>query len=476
MIEFNKNPSPTIKEKLAFILNEINTNVEMFQKTQMENLVRSIQENSSIYEVKVGIKNFNLFPKKLLKTRLVNTLSIPKSDNYNINVDIENNMIVLQDKKFEENLIVFADLTHNGIQSINFYNSLMNTVKPYSIFVEQEPFEIYQQNKLNSEKYSFMEYKEKFFHLQEFKNYLNENKSDRNYILKGQDLIYNYKKEIMEIESIIYGALSKNIQVNLFDLNHHEYLNTLIYNTKCQSDFFSNENKNVISILNNLEISAWINLQLLKGCKNCTSFLSRNELDWNPLSLEFVVNKNNLPNTELPLLLKTKKIYRKIEENKNKKYIIFSSDTLNLTKKFIEFSNKNSIEKIEGEKLIEDFYKEFIREFSLSPKTLNLEKYFDIITSGLLLKEKFHIYSKNPPIKIKTTEETDFIEFYKKNFLKNFDAFFNLELADELNFEEDKENNEGFVLNKNEKSFIKYNDCSPYNYFQSLKEIRKNML
>jgi len=60
--------------------------------------------------------------------------------------------------------------------------------------------------------------------------------------------------------------------------------------------------------------------------------------------------------------------------------------------------------------------------------------------------------------------------------LKNFDAFFNLELADELNFEEDKENNEGFVLNKNEKSFIKYNDCSPYNYFQSLKEIRKNML
>ena len=476
LIEYYKNPSPTIKEKLSYILNEINGNVEMFQKSQLENLVKSIQENSNIYEIKSGIKNFNLFPKKLIKSRLVNTFSMPKSDDYNINIDIENNIIVLQDKKLEDNLIVFAELTHSGVQSINFYNSLINTVKPNLIFLEQEPFEIHKTSQSNSERQSFSEYQDKFSHLQEFKNYLKDNKSDRNYTIKGSDFVYNDKKELMEIESIIYGALTKKVKVNLFDLNHEEYLNTLfnnqIINNKENIDFFNEDNKRVISILNNIEISAWINLQLIKGCKNCTSFLSRNEIEWNPLSLEYVVNKRNMPNYESSLLLKTKKIFNKIKDNKNQKYIIFSSDTLNIAKKFIEFSNKNSKEKDYAETFFHSFNQNYTKEFSFKN---NDEKYYDIITCSMLMKEKYYIYSFNPPFKIKANGETEFLKEYKKHFLKNFDLFYNLNQIEELNLENEEENNENF-LNTNEKPLLKQKDCSPYNYIQSLKNIRESMI
>lgn len=468
----------------------------MFQKQQMENLVKDIQENSNIYEIKTGVKNFNLFPKKLIKTKLINTLSIPKSDDYNINVDVENNMIVLQDKKLEDNLIVFAELTHNGSQSVNFYNSLMNTVKPILVFLEQEPFEIYQEtnsmDNTSDSKIKFIEYKDKFSHIQEFRNYLKDNKSDRNYILKSSDYIYNEKKEIMEIESIIYNALNKNIKINLFDLNHQEYLNTLLHkneddNNYYKKNFFNLENKKVISILNNLEISAWINLQTIKGCKNCTSFLTRNEIDWNPLSLEFVVNKKNLPNYKEALYLKSKKIFDKISEKKDQKYIIFSTESLNLVKNYIEFSNKNSKIRENADLFFNNFKRKFIREFSLNfenstnkenkledNEEINLDDYFDILSCSLIMKEKFHVYSKHPPFKIKKSEQSDFIKMYKQNFTKNFDIFFNLESTDISEF--DNEDKNELILDKNEKTMLKFNDCSPYIFYQNLKNIRENML
>jgi len=465
-----------MKEKLGFLLNEINGNVEMFQKSQMENLVKSIQENSNIYEIKTGIKNFNLFPKKSIKTRLVKSLNIPKSDDYNINVDIENNMIVLQDKRLEDNLLVFAELTHSGAQSINFYNSLINTVKPNLILLEQEPFEIYQASKFHDEKLTFVGYKEKFSDLSEFKNFLKDNKSDRNYSIKGTDYVLNDKKEIMEIESIIYGALSKNINVNLIDLNNQEYLNTIINNNfddnKEKNVFFNEDNKKIIAILNNLEISAWINIQLIKGCKNCTPFLGRKEIDWNPLSLEHVVSKRNMPNYESSLIIKTKKIFNKIKENKNQKYIIFSSDSLNITKKFIHFSNKNSKERDDADVFIKSFNKNYIKEFSFPN---NEREDLEVITCSLLLKDKYYVYSSNPPFNIRSNDQNEFMKEYKKYFLKNFDLFYNFDNLESLNFEIDSQENDN-ILNKSEQTLIKIKECCPQNYFESLKKIRKSMI
>ena len=436
------------------MLNEINNNVEMFQKSQLENLVKNIQDNGSLYEIKLGIKNFNLFPKKLIKSRLVNTLKIPKSETYNINVDIENNMIVLQDKKFDDNLIVFCELTHQGVQSVNFYNSLINTVKPNLILLEQEPYENYKSTENSLE---FDSYIEDFSDINEFRNFLKENKCDRNYSLKGTDNIYNNKKELMEIESILYCALNKKVKVTLFDLNHHEYLNSLI---SCKENFFSEENKKSISILNNLEISAWVNSQFGKGCKNCTSFLSRSEMEWNPLSLEYIIDKKNLPNYGMGVFLKAKKIYNKIKENNKKKIIIFSSDSLTLVNKFLDFSNDPDI----LEKSKEFNFEDYKREFNL--KNLNNEIMMDNLTSGMLLKEKINIYSNNPPFYYEKNNE-DFKKLYKENFLKNFEIFYDFGDSESLKFDSDE--------SEGNKGLMKYKDCSPYNFFSSLKEIKNTM-
>lgn len=458
----------------------------MFQKSQMENLVKAIQDNPSVYEIKMSIKNFNLFPKKLIKSRLVNTLKLPKSEHYNINVDIENNMIVLQDKKLDENLIVFSELTHSGSQSINFYNSLINTVKPNLVFLEQEPYEnfdSYDGDKENAQ-LKFKSYIDDFYHLQEFKNFLKNNNCDRNYTLKGLDSIYNGNKELMEIESIIYGTLSKGIKISLFDLTQEEYLNTLLlFNAENNIEFFNEENKKIISILNNLEISAWINLQILKGCKNCSSFLTRSEIDWSPLSLEYIVNKKNLPNYNNTLLLQAKKIFSKIKETRNHKYIIFSSDSLNLASKFLEYSN-NYIKSsqtfgAENDHFFTKFAESYKKDFSYNEE--NKAAMLNTITCGLLLKEKYNVFCNSPPFIVPKQFESEFIKEYKKEFLKNFDLFYNFENSDQINFDNnensihEQQRNDIHGLVKNQK-LLRAKDCLPFNYIQHLKAIRSRML
>lgn len=423
---YTDSPTAKTKEVLTKTIRIMNDNPEMFKKHDLESVVKTLSD-AKFYQIKGEIsKNLNFF-KKSPKSKIISSIGWEGKDlvnkKFGVNVDIENNLIVLTDKFNENRHIIFVELGHNGLSSINLYQSLIKNMNPSTILIDQEPYQMVTQevNKgvINSEVTSF----DKFDDFNFFKSFLKEHE------IKGLGLNLQIKNANVfsdnipsEVESLIYHSLV-NTQIShskkkavLFDLPYSTFIKSFIhYSMEMKINNSSlNEIKNKISVVNLLEIIHWLTVQEALGCKNCASFFNRSEVNWSPLHLEFLIDKNSLPNAPFIRHFKNKKISDCITNtNKTDSVMIFGSNILDLAENFINYSHT-------AEEKEKDFQYDFDDCFQNSD--LNNEN-LELISLGLHLKEKYKNFLINPPLKMKNIDEKN-LKILRTNYINDFQELY----------------------------------------------------
>lgn len=465
----------------------MNASPEVFKKQHLEQILDQIlnlntkQQYSEIVQMmKTGKINFMKNEKssskssKLERSKLNNLLNL-KSKNYQINLDVENNLIVLLDKeKEDEKQIIFVELTHQGLNSLNLYSTLIKNLDPDYILIDQEPYynnfsnisdEIID-NKSNNNSKSQQIQKHVFFNdIKKFKDLLRDNFTSinsKNYLTFKGPLAFNLKdKSYLEVESLINIALTDNKMVELIDLDYKEYIKSFLY-----YDNFINKHQTFkfehLEILNVLEISSWLSLQESIGCKKCASFFNKKSIDLEPLNIEYLFDKKQLPNYEYIISKKVNRITEII--NKNNKVMIFGSDILNLFKNFlnkediVNNSNNNNMHlKLEEE--INSFNN--INEANHNIKFKNTEilngDYLNKLTQALLTKEYSKKFINFPPFEIKED-----VHEYRKTMIKNINKLYGLDFNEINTFIENEFNN----YDKDT------SNCEPLNYIKYLNNFK----
>lgn len=417
------------KEILLKCINIMNETPEFFKKNHLEDAIQIIS-SKQYADIKSSVKGINLFKKKPAKVEQKNILSALDltSKKYNINVDVENNLIVLVDKEIEEKHIVFCELTHKGMESLNLYYSLINSMEPDLVLVEQEPYQISKVITKGDILSTEVNEYSSFENLNKFKEFIKE--YNRYYTFK-KDYVYDLSRSnYCEVESIVYNSLRKNKKIFLLDMPFSKYTKSFVKSFDSYK-YNKEEFKQIASVLNINDIITWVAVQENIGCKKCASFLNKKAIDWSPYHLEFIM-KDYLPNYKYILDYKTHKINDKIKSTK-KNVMVFSSNINDLCKGVLQTDNLEHISK-EDER----------EEINFTSDDL------DLITLALNLKENYHKYITNPPFELHNVKQEDF-KRYQKAFKNNIEQLYCLNST--LNIEDENSN------------------CESVKYFATLNEI-----
>jgi hypothetical protein len=423
----------------------------MFKSLDLERTVKLLSDNK-FYEIKSEIKRLNFF-KKIPKQKINTTIGFINSNQYRVNIDIENNLIVLTDKFNADRTITLVELTHSGTKSTTLYNSLIKSMNPELVLIEQEPY-------INNIDNIYTKI-DIFDNLNNYKEFLLSTKLQ--YEISSNVVMDKYKM-VLEVESIILNALQSSValgsvkkQVRLYDVPNHNFFKSFLHFYKESSKDDLNMIKQRIQCLNIMEIYNWLKFQEAVGCRNCASFLNKAEVSWYPLSLEFLINKNTLPNADYINQYKQNRINQSLEENKNN-VIIFAQDIIKICEQILNKENNK-------ENILE--FDDYINNTDL--KT-DLEK--EKLSLALHLKENYKSYYTNLPFKV-NKDVANLEHFFKKDyeFFNKLDNFG--DLIDEIN----NTNSSEETLTKNEKNFINRKNnlktmntkgCEPFNYLKQL--------
>ncbi len=131
-------------DNLSKILDIMNSNSELFSKNELENTIKVLSEPEFSEIKKFYKKPINLFKKKSHKLEINNLCSaydLHDTNKFNINIDVEHSVYALNEKD-SERVITFVEMTHLGKSSVDYYNSLIKSVNPSVIFLEQEPVQV----------------------------------------------------------------------------------------------------------------------------------------------------------------------------------------------------------------------------------------------------------------------------------------------------------------------------------------------
>ena len=427
---YSQNPDGKNKRIILKILNIMNTNTEMFKQADLQEAIK-ILSHPKFYDLKseVGV-GLNFF-KKSPKSKIIQTMSMQHDkEKFDMNIDVENNLIVFTDKLNEKRHITFVELTHEGLKSLNLYHSLLKNMDPSTILIEQEP---YQKNKYeisNTISNDIIKH-DNFGSLPLFKDFMKNHNTDMSF---QKDHVINRKtKQYCEVESIIYQALSdkgnfihQNNKKNviLFDVPFHNFVQSFSHflDEKSYQDYKDN-----FTLINLSEIINWLSLQESLGCKSCASFLNKNETLHKPLSLEFSVDKRFLPNHQFVLNYKINKIIKHVfVENKgsiiNKQgAIIFASNIKELAQAFKEKIYHSDVDDADACIKENEFeFDDYITNNNFNPKNLSL---------SLLVKDNYQKYYTEPPLKLKNISKENF-ELFQNQFINDYSDLFGVQSYD----------------------------------------------
>jgi hypothetical protein len=418
------NPSQQYKDILVKVVNIMNDYPELFKHDQLEQVVKTFSSKDFL-DIKASLKkNINLFKKKTSKIEQNNILQLLdlNSNKYKISVDVVNQFIVLIDKKHYDKHIIFVELSHCGMESLNLYSSLVKSMNPKYVLVDYEPYTISKGFKDNGKINTNLTEYTRFKDAKEFKDILKL--FNNSFTVKTNNIYDLATKQYLEVESIIYSSLLDKREVILFDNSYNTYVKSFVDSLDKASfgDYL-----NYISTFNILEIVSWIATQEKVGCKNCASFLNRKSINWTPNHPEFLF-KSSLPNSNLLLQQKANAIRETIKNSKiEDNIVIFTTKARELagaTINFIEGDESGSRQNDESGSRQNDEIEFNLRD--QDPKTVAL---------ALLLKQSNvnNMYFNNPPIRLKNVEADDFKRYqvdykelfekiYFNNLAKDFDV------------------------------------------------------
>jgi hypothetical protein len=455
----------------------MNESPEMFKKSDLERTVKLLSDNK-YYQIKSEIsKGLNFF-KKVSKGKLNTTMELDSklSNKYNSNVDIENNLIVLTDKFNENRNIIFVELTHSGQSSLNLYQTLIKTMNPGLVLIEQEPY-VEGSNKFDN-----------FQDLNNFKKFIKDF-SESNLEIKNNHVINNSVDALSEVESIILNSLTPSgmssnskKKVVLFDVPYHNYFKSFLHFSKLDPKLNSQDKlisiRDKLTCLNLFEINNWLSNQETLGCKTCASFFNKREVNWYPLHLEFLVNKNTLPNSSYVRNFKINKIFNSIKEEKEN-VLIFASNTKQLCYDFLQYTENS---KSDNQFEFDDYF---------DSKELNSDYNSEILSLAFLLKENFKKFYKSPPIKVNCTDlsllknkmANDFEHIYLINneleVLSSELSKFSKEESSSDEISSNQIKRKSFIIGKNStarSSGDKLKSCEPNNFINTTLEYKNIFL
>ncbi len=468
------NPTRENKEIVLKIIKLMNESPEMFKKSDLEKAV-NILSNNKFYEIKSEIpKGLNFF-KKVSKGKLNVTMELDTklSNKYSSNVDVENNLIVLTDKFNENRNIIFVELTHGGQSSLNLYQTLIKTMNPSLVLVEQEPYVE------KSIKY------DNFHDLNDFKQFIKDF-SGSNLEIKNNQVFKNSVDALCEVESIILNSLTPSSmscnkkKVVLFDVPYHNFFKSFLHFSRLDpnlnTQYKLNSIRDKLTCLNLFEINNWLNTQEILGCKKCASFFNKKEVNWYPLHLEFLVNKNKLPNSSYIRTYKINKIFKHISEEKEN-VLIFSSNSKQLCYDFLEFNDDKSL-----------YNSQLEFDDNFDYKELNSDYDSEVLSLAFLLKENFNNFVKCYPIKSNTLDlnllkikmTRDFEHVYlHNNEMQILSKELQQLMQDEISTDQNSLNQINRKYFKTSKNFTndsstnKIKSCEPYNLIKSILDYKK---
>lgn len=233
---------------------------------------------------------------------------------------------------------------------------------------------------------------------------------------KGMQNNLNKKGEyiLCENESIINNLINhspSNLKKILFnDVDIDEYISSFVSGEyKIEEQFL----RELVILLNELELTQWILLQERIGCRQCASYFNKQLIEWQPLSSEFLIDKTILNNYEYITNKQIKNVISEYKDKSNENIVVFSNDPITLCRGFLQEVEKNNSENNTDEKIPLNFYKE------------NLGK----LAFPLIFKENFNNYFFDLPFEINldkvSSVESLFHSYYKTardiSILKNTD-------------------------------------------------------
>jgi hypothetical protein len=164
---------------------------------------------------------------------------------------------------------------------------------------------------------------------------------------KGMQNNINKKGEyfLTENESIINNLIKNspsNLRKILFnDVDIGEYIcsfNSGEY--KIEEPYL----RELVILLNELELTQWLLLQERIGCRICASYFNKQLINWQPLNTEFLIDKTILNNYEYITRKQIKNVISEYRDKKNGNIVVFSNEPVTLCKGFLQEVDKSDSE------------------------------------------------------------------------------------------------------------------------------------
>lgn len=353
---------------LSKYLNFISTYPDYFKKNQIEEITKIInsesikslvtpdvisgilsRHNSSLKSKKI---TFNVKKSKsIIKNDLIhNCLKVNKFLFNYIRYDSENVCLqfgnekqnksqnLSEDDNFDvskfQNLITFCELDDIQTNDIMYFQSLINSINPNVVLINNEPFVSFNNNSFKSTNTSALEERKYFKDKQDFIQLLEKIGDYKSRNLEST-VYYKSSGYLAIVESIIFYCCSKNIKSELFDLPINDFVSS--YLDKIESFKFSQDVNVLADLTNIVSLLNWIKIQENSGCLKCANYFNKKAIKIEPTPLEFLFDKKILPNYEKINTYRIKSLYEAFKTDKN--VLVFTNDIFSDTKDFIDYYN-----------------------------------------------------------------------------------------------------------------------------------------
>jgi hypothetical protein len=216
--------------------------------------------------------------------------------------------------------IIFAEICDVSSNGFKQFQNMFNIYKPKVVLINNEP--IY--NKNNNTFLSKLSNKNDLYDCLKDKKYRVRNLS--NEVFKDNSFSI--------CESVALYSLINNSLVEFFDIPVLDYLKTFALNN---NEEFNNL-KPLLKVINMTNILFWIGYNIKEGCFECNK---SNNIRMEPLSLEFLVSRDILPNYKSINSYRINRIISAINNTNHADNIVVYSNNIHLDLKLlIEYNNE----------------------------------------------------------------------------------------------------------------------------------------
>lgn len=369
-IAFHSNSPNSIIQKYVNHIIDNNEFLKDSQLAELNSLINSknfssLVSNDFLTDAKRRTNNnnhkamkINLYKKKSKiqkRSDLLTALDINKTSFDHFSYDPENQVISLrmgEDKEDNDSAnllsstsinksvnefnksISFVELEDTSSTGLSLYQSLINTLKPNKILINNEPLEYLEFNNkenkvINKSISSFKDHQA----------YLNMIKEMGVYKIRPLNNEIFYKSNDLAItESIICYACYNNISTELFDLPTSDFLISFYKYTNSLSKDKLNDLNQLTKVTHLLSLINWINIQENSGCVKCANYFGRKAIPSQPLSLEFLIDKSLFPNYSI---INSYRISKLVDSfNNNDRVLVFSNDIFKDAANFSSYYEK----------------------------------------------------------------------------------------------------------------------------------------